>query len=449
MAEESIIVIGGGIAGIQCALNAADYGLQVHLIDDTSSIGGLMARLDKTFPTNDCSICIEAPQMFEVSNHPQIEVYSTTEIRKVQNSKGVFNVRLIKKPRFIDEQKCTGCGSCIDACPVTVPDGMDGKIGGQRKLIYMPFPQAVPNVVTIDNRCRYGEMRQQGACIGDCAVDCSQCRECPIALCVKACEEEGRNAVMLWQGSKNHKLTAKSIVIASGLTPTEPNTGTYGYNVYENVITNYQFERLMNAGGPTGGEIIRPSDQKHPQKIAWIQCANRGTQSGQLPYCSKYCCMATNKQTIITKEHDPDVETLVFYFELKAYGKDFWEFHQKSKQHGTRFIPIKPNDIFEDNESKNLIIRYMDPDAGKLIEEEVELLVLASGVVPSDRNARLSKILGVELTETGFIKEPEPILAPLKTSVEGIYACGGALGPIDISESVVQATAASLKAVTN
>jgi len=444
--SEAILIIGGGIAGINAALNVGDYGCKVYLIDDTASIGGMMARLDKTFPTNDCSICIESPLMYEVDNHPNIEILTNTEVRRVKKENGTFTVRLLKKAKFIDEEKCTGCGSCVEACPVSVPDELDGKIGGMRKLISVPFPQAVPNVSVVDPRCRYGKMREQGACVGECVVDCSQCRECPIALCVKACKEEGKDAVVLWQADRPMDIEVKSIIVATGIRPVEPDTGLYGYNIYENVITNTQFERLMNAGGPTAGDIIRPSDKKHVKGIAWIQCAGRGLIKG-LPYCSKVCCMVATKQTIITKEHDASVETLVFYNDLKAYGKGFWGFYQKAIENGVRYIRARPYDVFEDPKAKNLTVRYENLDTAQIEEVEVELLVLSTGLVPSERNKRLAKVLKIELDNLGFFKERDPMLAPLETGVEGIYVCGGATGPIDISESVVQASAASMKAV--
>jgi heterodisulfide reductase subunit A len=281
-------------------------------------------------------------------------------------------------------------------------------------------------------------------------VDCSQCRECPIALCVKACEKEGKKAITLWQSNKKLDLDVKSIVVATGIKNAPPAGDLLGYDKYENVITNTEFERLMNAGGPTSGEIIRPSDKKHAKKIAWIQCAGRGLAEGKgTPYCSKICCMVSAKQTIITKEHDDSVETTIFYNDLKAYGKGFWEFYRKANENGVQYVRGRPYEVFEDPETKNLTLRYEDLDSGELKTHEVELLVLATGIMANDRNKKLAKALKLRLNEWGYFKEKDPLLSPLDTAVDGIYLCGGAGGPIDIAESVAQATAAAMKAVSS
>jgi heterodisulfide reductase subunit A len=386
--------------------------------------------------------------MYEVDNHERIDILTNTEVRRVQKAGGVFKVRLVKKAKFVDEEKCTGCGACAAACPVSVPDDLDGKVGGTRKLISMAFPQAVPNVVSIDPRCRSGQMRSAGACVGGCAVDCSQCRECPIAYCVKACEKEGKKAVVLWQANRNIDIEVKSIVVATGIRNAPPAGDLLGYDRFANVITNTEFERLMNAGGPTAGHIIRPSDKQQARRIAWVQCAGRGLGDGRgIPYCSKVCCMIATKQTIIAKEHDPSIETTIFYNDLKAYGKGFWDFHRKAVDNGVRFVRARPYVVTEYSGSRNLAVRYEDLDTGELRQQEVDLLVLSTGLIPGDRNERLAKMLKVELDHLGFFKEIEPLLAPLETGVDGIYLCGGATGPIDIAESVAQAAAAAMKAV--
>ena len=445
---ESVLVIGAGIAGIEAALNLDDYGYQVYLVDNSPSIGGVMARLDKTYPTNDCSICIEAPKMYEAQRRDNIEILTNCDVRRVGGEAGNFKVRLVKKARFVDEEKCKACGKCTEACPVNVLDDIDGKIGGQKKLIDIPFPQAVPNAYVLNPACRWGKMKDKGACIGECLVDCIQCRECPIAKCVKACKDEGADAVVLWQRDKPIDVEVNSIVVATGFDSFEPPQGLYGYGTFDNVITNLQFERLMNAGGPTEGDIVKLSDNGHPKKIAWVQCVGREHRVG-IPYCSRVCCMNAIKQAIITKEHDDKVDAYIINNHLKTYGKGFYDFYRRSKDLGINYMKGHISDVFENKETKGLTIRYENLDKGDAEELEVDLLVISTALMSSGGNKRLAKALKVELDENGFFKEKDPLNAPLESTAKGIYLCGGATGPLDISESVTQAVAASFKAISN
>jgi heterodisulfide reductase subunit A len=292
-------------------------------------------------------------------------------------------------------------------------------------------------------------MKDDGACVGGCIIDCIQCRECPIALCVKACKEDGADAVMLWQREELLDLEVNSIIVASGVESFEPSPGLYGYGIYDNVITNLQYERLMNAGGPTQGEIVRPSDGAHTKRIAWVQCVGRekrGDKPVPIPYCSKVCCMISTKQAIVTLEHESDVKSYILHNHLQTYGKGFYEFYRRAKELGVKYLKGKPSDVFENPKTKNLTIRFEDLDKGTVEDLEIDLLVLSTGLTPGKNNKRLSKILKVELDEYGFIKEKDPINTPFETNVKGIYVCGGATGPIDISESVSQAIGASMKA---
>jgi heterodisulfide reductase subunit A len=441
-----VLVLGGGIAGIQAALNLAELGTKVHLVEESSTIGGIMARLNKTFPTNDCSICIEAPMMYEVTKSPNINLLTYTELRRVKRQPdGSFKVRLRKKPRFVDEEKCKGCGKCVEVCPVTVPDPLDKRIGGTRKLISVPIPQAVPNTYVVANECRYGQMRQAGGCIGECDVDCIQCRECQIAKCVVACRQEGAEAVLLWQRDEQLDVNVSAIIVAVGLEPLEPPEGLFGFGLVPNVITNLDYERLTNAGGPTKGSICRPSDGAEPGAVAWIQCAGRDTFTGRT-YCSKICCMAATKQAIISKEHAPDLDTYIFYTDIQTYGKGFHEFHARAEADGVVYIRGKPAEVMENPDNGRIILRYEDIIKGEPVELEVDILVLSVPLVPSERITKLAKILKLTTDEFGFIKTKDQLTAHTETEAEGIFVCGGAAGPIDISESVTSALAASAKA---
>jgi heterodisulfide reductase subunit A len=445
--KPEVMVVGGGIAGIQAALNLANYGVKVHLVEDTSTIGGLMARLNKTFPTNDCSICIEAPIMYEVLKSPNINLLTYTELRRAKKqSDGSFKVRLRKKPRYVVEDKCKGCGKCVEVCPVAVPDELDAKLGGTRKLISMPIPQAVPNTYYIDLACRNGSMKEKGACVGGCDIDCIQCRECQIALCIKACKEEGADAVMLWQREEQLDVTVSAIILAVGLEPLKPTEDMFGYGRVENVVTHLDYERLTNAGGPTSGELRRITDESAPKSVAWIQCVGRDAHEDRT-YCSRVCCMAATKQAIITKEHNPEIDTYIFYTDLQAYGKSFHEFYRRAEEYGVKYMRAKPAEVSEDPDTKQVILRYEDMENAEPKELAVDMLVLSTALVPPERIRKLAKALKLELDDNGFFKPKDPLLAPAESTIKGIYLCGGASGPVDISESVTQALAASAKAI--
>jgi heterodisulfide reductase subunit A len=441
-----ILVLGGGIAGIQAALNLADYGIQVYLVEDTSTIGGLMARLNKTFPTNDCSICIEAPMMYEVIKNDNIELLTYTELRRAKRQPdGMFKVRLRKKARHVVEEKCKGCGKCVEVCPVAIPDELDGRLGGTRKLISIPIPQAVPNTYFIDMLCRSGQMKEAGACIGGCEVDCIQCRECQIARCVIACKDEGADAVMLWQRDEQIDINVSAIIIASGVEALEPSEHLYGYGDYQNVITHLEYERLTNAGGPTSGDIHRVSDNAPLNSVAWIQCVGRSTHEDRT-YCSKVCCMAATKQAIITKEHDQSIDANIFYLDLQSYGKGFFDFQRRASELGVKYIRARPAEVSEEPDTKQIRIKYEDIQAGETKELVVDTLVLSTALVPTERVKKLAKALKLPLDPNGFFIPKDPVLAPVETDIPGIFLCGGASGPADISESVTSALAASAKA---
>jgi heterodisulfide reductase subunit A len=441
------MIIGGGIAGIEASLNLAELGVPVYLVESSPSIGGIMARLDKTFPTNDCSICIEAPKMYEVKRNPNITIMSYCDVKEVKGRAGDFEVTLLKKARFIDEEKCVGCGKCVEACPVEVADDLDGKIGGKRKLIYTPFPQSIPNIYTIDYRCRYvrqhPEMRERGVCVDTCIIDCASCRECPIAKCIRACKDEGRDAVKLWQRDRRIKLNVASIILATGFRSSEPPTGVYGYNIYPDVLTILQYERMLHSCGPTGGELRKPSNSKKPKRIAWILCALKGERYG-VPYCSKICCMISTKQAILTKDHEKDVETYIFYTNLRTYAKDFYNYYRRALDLNVQYVRGRPSHIYQEPGSSLLTLTYEDTVNGQIGRMNVDIVVLATPFLPSEGNREIAKILNVELDDYGFIKESER--NPTETGIEGIYVCGSASGPKDISESVAEAIAASMNA---
>nr|WP_048060534.1 CoB--CoM heterodisulfide reductase iron-sulfur subunit A family protein [Methanothermus fervidus] len=414
------MVIGGGVAGIQAALDLADMGYKVYLVEKKPTIGGRMAQLDKTFPTLDCSICILAPKMVDVGKHENIELISYAEVKKVDGYVGNFKVTVEKKPRYVDEDLCTGCGSCIEVCPIEVPNYFDEGMG-MSKAIYIPFPQAVPLCATINK---------------DYCIECN--------LCDQVCE---RGAIKHDQKPEEIELEVGTIIVATGYDPYDPSEKyEYGYGVYDNVITSIELERLINASGPTEGKVVRPSDGKKPKRVAFIHCVGSRDEKVGNPYCSRVCCMYAMKNAQLIKEKKPDTEITCYYMDIRAFGKGFEEFYKRSQEkYGIKFIRGRPAEIIE-NPDKTLTIRAEDTLLGKTTEYTYDLVVLCVGLVPPEGIEELRQTLGLSKSPDGFFMEAHPKLRPVDTHTDGIYLAGVAQGPKDIPDAVAQASGAASRA---
>ena len=413
----AVLVIGGGIAGIQTSLDLAELGFKVFIVERSPAIGGIMSQLDKTFPTNDCAMCILSPKLVEVGRHPNIQIITHTEIEKIEGEAGNFNVILKKYPRYINEEKCTGCGLCSNWCPVETSNEYDEGLR-KRKSIFIKYPQAIPKLPSIDRTI----------CIG--------CR-----LCEYICDAK---AIDFSQKEEMIKLNIGSIIIAQGSAPYDPlSLKQYGYGRFSNVITSSEFERILSASGPFIGHVLRPSDGKIPQKIAWIQCiGSRDLKIGN-NYCSAVCCMYAIKEAIIAKEHEPDIDCRIFFIDVRAYGKGFEEYFLRAQELGIKFLRGKIALINEDPHTKNLIISYENTETGEVKEEIFDLIVLSIGLQPSNSAIDLSKQLGINLNKYNFCNTN--VFTPLETNKSGIYTCGTFSGPKDIPETVAEASGAAGK----
>ena len=443
--DKSVLVIGGGIAGIQASLDLAERRFKVHLVELKPSLGGVVAQLERTFPNAYCSICspqlgktfpnmycstcVLAPRMMACLTHPNLKLHTLSEVVEVTGSAGAFHVKILEKPRYVDSSRCTGCGTCTEECPVQVPNEYQAGLG-MRKAIYIPFQQAVPPVATID------------------IENCIQFQKGTCRACEGVC---GAGAIDYQQKPRKKEIDVSSIIVATGFELYNPlRIGEYGYKRFPNVITALEFERLASTTGPTGGKLERPSDKKIARRIAFIHCVGSRSHKIGVPYCSSVCCVHASKEAVLVRERDPESEVTVFYIDLRVFGKGYQQFIEGARDKwGVRYIRGRPGEIQENPLTKDLTIWYEDADTSKIGKMELDLIVLCTAMIPRPENKKLAGVLGVDLDEFGFFKIQDPISNPNETSVPGVYVCGFCHGPRDIPESVTEGSAAAARAAEN
>jgi len=416
--SKSVLVVGAGIAGIQASLDLAEMGLDVHLVEESPTIGGRMPQLDKTFPTNDCSMCILSPKMSECARHPGITLHTLSAVTSITGDPGDLKCRVLKRAKYVDPDKCVACGLCEEKCPVKVDDEFDMGLR-KRKAISRYFLQSIPAEYTIDkNHCLH---LTKGVC----------------KLCEKTCPA---GAIKFDDVDQEIELHVGAVIMATGIDAFNPvGFGHFGYRLYKNVLTSLEFERILSASGPFGGHVVRISDQKEPRKLAFIQCVGSRDESINKNYCSSACCMFAIKQSIIAKEHIKDLEPTIFYMDIRAFGKDFDKYYDKAQhQYGVKFVRSKVSEIRED-ENGNLNLKYT-LENGEIQYEKFDMAVLSIGLEPRMNQERLAGSLDIKLNEFGFCHSEA--FKPVQTSRPGVYVCGGMNGPKDIPESVVAASGA-------
>ena len=430
------LVIGGGIAGIQAALDIANSGYEVVLVEREPSIGGRMAQLDKTFPTLDCSACILSPKMVDVAQHPNITLLTYAEVQNVKGYVGNFEVEIRQRAKKVDHKTCTGCGTCWQKCPEKVLSEFDVGVG-ERTAIYIPFTQAVPPKPVIDvENCRYTRyLRFVEA--GEEGKKPPQCR-----ICERLCP----TGAIDWE-QQDEVITEKvgAIVVSTGYQTFDPSAyGEYGGGMYPDVITGLELERLMCASGPTEGEVIRPSDGAHPKTVVFVSCVGSRDDRMGRSYCSKVCCMYMAKHAIMLKEHDPEVQSYIFYIDVRAGGKDFEEFARRAQEEAEAiYLRGRISKIYQDG--KKLIVCGEDSLIGRPVQIAADLVVLATAMEPSDGAAELARILNISYDANNFFMEAHVKLRPVETQTDGIFLAGACIGPRDIPESVAQGSAAGVK----
>ncbi len=420
------LVIGGGIAGIQAALDIADAGYEVILVEKEPSIGGHMAQLSETFPTLDCSQCILTPKMVAVGKHGNIELMTYSTVEEISGYVGNFTVKIRRKAAYVDWSICTGCGQCTEVCPAKVPSSFDRNFS-THGAVYVPFPQAVPNKPVIDRE------------------HCIHFKTGKCGLCEKTCEI---GAIRFDQEDQVFRREVGAVVVAAGYdTLPLSELKEYGAGRVPDVIDGLAFERLLSASGPTNGEIRRPSDGKVPKEVVFVQCAGSRDPERHKPYCSKICCMYTTKHALLYRHRVHDGQPYIFYIDIRTGGKGYEEFyHRAEEDEGIIYLRGKVAKIFRDG--AETVVWGTDTLTGKNVEIRADLVVLATAVIPRKSTARLVRKLHIQAGPNGFLAEAHPKLRPVESINSGFYLAGAAQGPKDIPESVAQAGGAACKVIS-